>query len=451
MENSEFSAPEDFDIEEEYEEFFSGYKNWTDEPISFMVPMSNPIFQKGLKGRDRLMAFMPPNPSEIGLEEQFDDPKWLHHPVANQINHHVDLERLEEIEESSDFPRHVVYVSSWKGFDKEILEHLDDSDFFTMMNPREMRPNLYNKQLFHGFGVERDLPILPSVDFGDAYNEDREWLEDKLGRTDELVLKKKIGGRGNQVQKISYEEIDELVDEDLEATETTHIIQPFVDHYTDKRLKLIDGVVAAENRYGDPEDFRCNLSLVGTDKDLEAFRALKVFAYDLGEPLSIEDSDKHSVLEEEAREIGEELYNELVEEFADDSLPEPNVIASADIMETKESDIDFLPDEYRERIPVDNDGNAYVLNEANNGSGSILDRLCHWEGMYENIPSIHLAVKLRDIAGYETMEPAQHAGNYHSRIWNRVASNYLEPQEVRERIREYSEDDVLNSEKIDWQ
>jgi|APHM01.1.fsa_nt_gi hypothetical protein len=73
-------------------EFYEGFSDWNDEPISFMVSSRDPMFQRGLSGRDRLMAFMPPNPSDLDGLDEFDDPEWPQYPVANQINPFIDIE-----------------------------------------------------------------------------------------------------------------------------------------------------------------------------------------------------------------------------------------------------------------------------------------------------------------------------------------------------------------------
>jgi hypothetical protein len=425
-------------------DFYDGFIDWTGEPISFLSPVNNPLTQYNLGGRDRLMAYMPPHPEDLNVDD-FSKPEWPEYPVANQINPNISIDKLEEIEEGSDFHRHAVYVSSTRGFDMDILEYMEDSDFFSMVNPLDLRPILYDKMKFANW-ADDDHPVLPTEDLGDVYLNGREWTEDRLGKSDRLILKRNRSAGGKGVREVSYEDIRELGDEsNINDSGTGYSVQPLVEHNVDKRLKLIDEVIAAENRWGDPEDIRCNLTAATQTelKEDEETKAMKVYAYDLAEPLSVGDAGRLNELEPEAIEIGENLYNDLADEFADPQLSTPNLVVAADVIKTDSDNLNFLPREYLEDLPHDTEGNAYLLNEAGNSSGSILDRLYYWNKVPENIPSLHITEKLRDVAGYNTQEPSQHVNDPTSRIWNRIARQYEHPGKIDGKCEEYREEGLL--------
>lgn len=369
-------------------------------------------------------------------------------PVADLIHRSVEPETLAEIEEQTDEVYAVRLRARTDRMDNDAITYLKESDTLVSVNPVDLQRVVRDKQLTAEFLHDYGLPTIPTVDVTEAVVRGEEYTKSELGDTGNgWVLKPADSGGGKHVQQFdTYGAVADTVenDEDIELSGASGwVLQPYLEHSSDFRVNLCgDTVTAVEQRRGRDDIFQTNLSQMDGSKNERAVRGLRdgnLDVYGIDRHWSDYWADEHpDTLSRPLQLLAEDTLTAL-DTFMDDGYD--NLFIAGDIMLADRDQLDGIPDAYiADRYKL-GDKAAFVT-ELNDGGGDIIERANLLYGMSENMPVLHLAHLLGNIADAPIQEPYNVSGNLESPVWRRAGMVYdsLWPSQIM----------ALRNQDADW-
>lgn len=409
-----------------------GYRPRVDAPIGVLTARSVNN-GAGLYGREEVLAA-----EESGTE-----------PLADLLDYRITVPTLERIEEGTAHDRYVIRYNPFADVDTTVQDYIRESDFFTAVNPVVTNTTLTYKDSFRDAFHDQDLPLVPGRDVAGVLTRGEEFLDRAFPWTDRYVVKYERGGGGNAVQAVAgeadvaayvnwlYRDGRDILEHYADWEEDRYEalgpqIEPFVEHTADIRVMLMDGVVAAEKRYGAPDDFRCNLSLVeggGLEK------ALRIHDEGLAEVMTV--SHEHEEIEalpDAVHALGEAVLDHYTSTPTRPDVAGSKHVIAADIMVTDRETVRDWPDHVREPALEWADGDrVYLLNEVNAFGGDIIGQLHYWDGIPEEMPVLHEYRRMRDLAGTDPIDPETVVAE-DGPVWERIDAFYPAIEEARARV-----------------
>lgn len=410
-----------------------GYRPRIDAPMAVLTSRSVDGGD-GLYGREEVLAA---EHEEAGA------------PFANLMDWRITVPTLERIEAMAEGDRYVIRYNPFADLDTTVQDYIRESVFFVEMNPVVTNTTLTYKDSFRDVFHDQDLPTIPGRDVAGVLAKGDAFLEQAFPWTDRYVVKYEGGGNGNGVATVEdeadvaayvnwlYQNGRDIVERYADWEEDRYEalgpqIEPFVEHEADIRIILMDGVVAAEERYGALDDFRCNLSLVegkGTEK------ALRIHEEGLAEPLAV----NHAVegvtpLPDPVRRLGEDVLERYTATPTRPAVDASKHVIAADVLVANRDAVEDWPDRHRERaLDYAEDDTVYVLNEVNAFGGDIISQLHYWDGVREEMPVLHEYRRMQELAGMDPIDPGGVVDGENP-VWERVSAFYPDLAAARDRV-----------------
>lgn len=369
-------------------------------------------------------------------------------PVADLIHRSVEPDTLETIEEQADDVYAVRLRARTDRMDNDAVTYLKESDTLVAVNPVDLQRVVRDKQLTAEFLHDYGLPTIPAMDVTAAVVRGEEYTKSELGDTGNgWVLKRADSAGGKHVQRFdTYDAVVDAVEEadGIELSGSSGwVLQPFLEHSSDFRINLCgDTVTAVEQRRGRDGIFQTNLSQMDGSKNERAVRGLRdghLDVYGIDRHWADYWADEHpDTLSRPLQLLAEDAQTAL-DTFTDDGYD--NLFIGADIMLADRDQLAGIPDEYvADRYKL-GDKAAFVT-EFNDGGGDIIERANLLYGMEENMPVLHLAHLLGEIAAAPIQEPYNVTGNLESPVWRRTGMVYdnLWPSQIM----------ALRNQDADW-
>jgi hypothetical protein len=412
-----------------------GYREVTEEPLAVLSRFDADEVGLGLLARAQVLAA--------------DDERYDEEPLVNLMDGSIHPETLRRIEETSEHDGYAIRHVPGSNVNSLAKDYLHESDFFRVVNPVRAEYTFRDKEFFFDSVYRSGLPVLPSADIAGVIAYEGKYLDEGPIAADRHVIKPGDRAGGTGVEAVEgLEDVREYVerwfrhgDELLEEWDeweqeyfrpVGYRVEPFVEHASDVRVFVGDEPFSAEERYGDPDDFRCNLSQVegeGWQKMVD------VFEDDLADVRTVgTDVEGLEDLAPGVRAVVEDLRDWYVDYYGLDDCEELPLMVAADVMVTDREAVEHVDAAYREDILSYADGDeVYVLNEVNGFGGDLIGHLQFWEGNYEEMPVVHEYLKLRRTAGLDAPEPSDVVENGASRLWRRIEDHYPSLESARER------------------